>query len=114
MEIEIIKEILNWIVYLIGFIGIIVILSGTLNGFWMFLTKKSFWQVRLVLVKHILLGLDFLIGRDIIETVILKTDKALWIDLAILVLIIVVRVVFSYFTSIEMKQIEGEHGLKKL
>jgi uncharacterized membrane protein len=87
---------------------------GTIKGFWMFIKNQSFWEIRLVLVKHILLGLDFLIGRDIIETVILKTDKALWIDLAILVLIIVVRVVFSYFTTKEMEQLKGEHNLKKL
>jgi uncharacterized membrane protein len=36
------------------------------------------------------------------------------IDLAILVLIIVVRVVFSYFTTKEMEQLKGEHNLKKL
>jgi uncharacterized membrane protein len=58
--------------------------------------------------------LDFLIARDIIETVILKTDKSLWIDLAVLVLIIIIRVVFSYFTSKEMEQIKDEHSLKKL
>ncbi len=111
---ELITNSLNGVVYLIGLIGILVIVLGVGQGFYMFLIKKTFWQIRLVLVKHILLGLDFLIARDIIETVILKTDKALWLDLAALVLIIIIRVVFSYFTSKEMEQIEGEHGLKKL
>ena len=74
---EIITIILNTIVYLIGFIGILVIVLGVAHGFYMFVIKKTFWQIRLVLVKHILLGLDFLIARDIIETVILKTEKAL-------------------------------------
>ncbi|HIP21618.1 MAG TPA: DUF1622 domain-containing protein [Candidatus Pacebacteria bacterium] len=111
---EILKEILDWVVFIIGFIGILVILIGTIKGFWMFLRGSTFWEIRLVLVKHILLGLDFLIGRDIIETVLLKTDKALWIDLAILVLIIIIRVVFSYFTTREMEQLKEEHNLKKL
>ena len=111
---EILRQILDFIVYGIGLIGITVIVIGNLKGFWMFLKGSSFWEIRLVLVKHILLGLDFLIGRDIIETVLLKTDKALWIDLAVLVLIIIIRVVFSYFTTKEMEQLKEEHNLKKL
>jgi uncharacterized membrane protein len=64
-------------VFTIGLVGILVIVLGVAQGFYMFLKGDTFWQIRLVLVKHILLGLDFLIARDIIETVILKTDKSL-------------------------------------
>jgi uncharacterized membrane protein len=105
---DIIFSVLNYVAFAIGLIGILVITLGALSGFWAFIIRKTFWQVRVILVKHILLGLDFLIGRDIIETVVLKSDRALWIDLAALVLIIAIRVVFSLFAEKEMEQLIDE------
>ncbi len=102
----------NYIVLFAGFIGILVIGIGILKALYFFLKNKTFWQIRVVLVKHILLGLDFLIARDIIETVILKSDKALWVDLASLVLIIIIRVVFSFFAEKEMDQLMEDHSEK--
>jgi len=96
---------LDYIAFLIGLIGILVIVLGVLNGFYFYLRRKTFWEIRVILVKHILLGLDFLISRDIIETVILKSNSALWIDLASLVLIIVIRVIFSFFAEKEMNEL---------
>jgi len=102
---SIIFFILDYIAFLIGLIGILVIVLGVLNGFYFYLRRKTFWEIRVILVKHILLGLDFLISRDIIETVILKSNKALWIDLASLVLIIAIRVIFSVFAEKEMSEL---------
>lgn len=96
---------MDYIAFLIGLIGILVIVLGVLNGFYFYLRRKTFWEIRVILVKHILLGLDFLISRDIIETVILKSNSALWIDLASLVLIIVIRVIFSFFAEKEMNEL---------
>ncbi len=108
------NSILDFIVYIIGIIGILIILIGVIRGFWMFIIRKTFWEIRLNLVKHILLGLDFLIARDIIETVTFTTTVNLINDLAILISIIIIRVTFSYFTSKEMNEIEGKHSLQKL
>ncbi len=102
---EIIFSILNNTAFIIGLIGVIVIVIGVLVGFYFYITRKTFWKIRMVLVKHILLGLDFLIARDIIETVILKSNSALWIDLASLVLIIAIRVIFSIFAEKEMDEL---------
>ncbi len=102
---EIIFSILNNVAFVIGLIGIVVIVVGVLVGFYLYITRKTFWKIRVVLVKHILLGLDFLISRDIIETVILKSSSALWIDLASLVLIIAIRVIFSIFAEKEMDEL---------
>ena len=102
---SVIFVILDYIAFLIGLIGILVIVLGVLNGFYFYLRRKTFWEIRVILVKHILLGLDFLISRDIIETVILKSNSALWIDLASLVLIIVIRVIFSFFAEKEMNEL---------
>ena len=100
------------IVVFAGFVGVFVIAIGIFKGLYYFLRDKSFWQIRVILVKHIMLGLDFLIARDIIETVILKSKTSLWIDLASLVLIIIIRVVFSYFAEKEMSQLMDEHKEK--
>ncbi len=111
---SLILKILDILAFSIGLIGVGVIYVGVIQAFIFYILRKKFWDTRLILVKHILLGLDFLIARDIIETVILKTEKTLWIDLAALVLIIIIRVVFSYFTSREMQQIEEEGDIFEL
>ena len=102
---EIIFQVLNYVAFIVGLIGVAVIVMGVGVGFYFYITRKTFWKIRVVLVKHILLGLDFLIARDIIETVILKSNSALWIDLASLVLIIIIRVVFSIFAEKEMDEL---------
>ncbi len=105
---NIIFSIMNYVAFIIGIVGILVIALGTIQGLYFFLARRTFWEVRVALVKHILLGLDFLIARDIIETVILKSDTALWADLASLVLIIVIRIVFSFFAEREMDELMEE------
>ena len=105
---ETILNALNYVAFTIGLLGIFVITLGVIKGFYLFIVRHTFWEIRVALVKHILLGLDFLIARDIIETVILKSNTALWIDLAALVLIIIIRVVFSFFAEKEMDELMEE------
>ena len=102
-------QLFDVIAFLIAFIGIAVIAIGVAKASYAFLHNKSFWEIRVLIVKHILLGLDFLIARDIIETVVLKSNTALWIDLASLILIIAVRVIFSFFAEREMDELMDEH-----
>ena len=100
-----ILEILNTLSFFIAMVGVLIIFIGSLNAFFLYLLNKSFLQIRLVLVKHILLGLDFLIAHDIVNTVLLKPDKTLWMDLAALALIVLIRVLFSYFANREMEEL---------
>ena len=109
---ELMIQFFDYVVLFAGFFGILIISIGIVKALYYFFRNKSFWQIRVILVKHILLGLDFLIGRDIIETVILKSDISLWVDLASLVLIIIIRVVFSRFAEKEMDQLLEEHEEK--
>jgi len=110
---DLILNCLSYVAFTIGLIGVSVITLGVIKGFWLFITRHTFWEIRVALVKHILLGLDFLISRDIIETVILKSNTALWIDLAALVLIIIIRVVFSFFAEKEMDELMEEKTEKE-
>ena len=98
-------EILNTLSFFVAMVGVLIIFIGSLNAFFLYLLNKSFLQIRLVLVKHILLGLDFLIAHDIVNTVLLKPDKTLWMDLAALALIVLIRVLFSYFANREMEEL---------
>ncbi len=102
----------EYVVLLSGFTGVLIIALGILKALYYFVISRSFWKIRVILVKHILLGLDFLIARDIIETVILKSKESLWIDLATLILIIIIRVIFSYFAEKEMDQLLEDHKEK--
>ena len=98
--------------FVAGFLGVFVIAKGLVLATIHMFKKNSYWKVRMLLVEHILLGLDFLIARDIVETLVFKSNT-LWIDLGMLVLIVIIRVVFSFFTGKEMQEILKDSRLTK-
>jgi uncharacterized membrane protein len=94
----------------IGVMGTTIILVGVARAFWSFcsleirlrgrelLEKRD--QARIRLGSYLLLGLEFLIAADIINTMIKPTLQ----DLALLGSIVVIRTVLSYFLTREMRQ----------
>ena len=91
----------------VGIIGVLALTIGVIKALYLYARGKNLWKTRVVLVEHILLGLDFLIVRDIIQSITLKTTM-LWADLGALVLMVAVRVIFSFFTSKEMEELLEE------
>jgi len=103
----IIKPIFDIVADIVGTIGVIVLTMGVIKAVWSYLKKPNLWRARVILVEHILFGLDFLIVRDIIESITLKTNMLI-MDLGALVLMVAVRVIFSFFTSKEMEELLEE------
>ncbi len=92
----------------IGVIGILIILVGCLLGIWEYLTKPAthFPHIRLVLSSHLVLGLDFLVGKDVIDTMLLGvTNKPFYEDLLALITIVAIRIVLNHFLLKEMKEL---------
>ncbi|PIR49316.1 hypothetical protein COU79_05570 [Candidatus Peregrinibacteria bacterium CG10_big_fil_rev_8_21_14_0_10_54_7] len=61
-------------------------------------------MIRIELGKHLALGLEFLVGKDIVESIVHPT----WNDLGKLGAIIALRTVVTVFLSRELKEVEEE------
>ena len=104
-------EIFHAIAVGIGIVGIVIIAWGVLLIIFEFLhleymrltkkvkVKKGKHQLRLRLGSYILIGLEFMIAGDVINTV-LKPDRYTLINLGI---IVIIRTIISYFLNLEIK-----------
>lgn len=94
---------------MIGFVGILVIFVGVIHALYQYIFAKkgrSAVSARVVLNHHLVLGLDFLVGKDIMDTFLLHQGTTEWIDLATLVTVVAVRIILSYFLEKEIERIE--------
>ena len=101
----------------IGIIGILIILVGAIRGFheYLFAHDKDFQQIRLTLGSHLILGLDFLVCKDIIDTLLLDTGDQFWQDLAGLIVVVSIRIVLTHVTQQEISQLhQGQIELETL
>lgn len=102
-------HVLEWIFFTINGIGIAIIVCGVILVTFEFLFSGLFFlkhkqitdknQLRLHLGSYILLGLEFLIAADIIETVLHPSTERL----IILGSIVFIRTIISYFLDRELK-----------
>ncbi len=104
---------------LIGCIGVVTILVGCIDSFVSFLKKflrngVLLADIRIELGHYLTLGLEFLVAKDIIETIVRPT----WDDLGKLAVIILLRTVLTLFLAHEVKEVreelEEESTIKKL
>jgi uncharacterized membrane protein len=105
---EIIKTIANYVVNLAEAAAAFIIVAGALHAFWIFLSRallkeRCYREVtlgRMKLGHSLLLGLDFLIGADILRTVVTPN----WNDIGQLAAIIAIRTVLNFFLMRELEQ----------
>jgi len=94
----------------IATVGVIVIASGALYAVYQFLlialnkTKHTLNYIRLQFGNSITLGLEFLVGADIIGSV-LRPD---YYNLGILVILVIIRIILSYFLNRELHTLRSE------
>lgn len=104
-------EIINYLALGIGFVGIIVILWGafvTLIKFFINECKTVFGEnvfvqrirIRYYFSSYLLLGLEYMIGADIIRTISRPTLQ----ELSILGGLVIIRTVISYFLNKELEK----------
>ena len=102
-------EIIELIAQGLGFIGVAFIIAGTLIAFLqyldaVFIKRLTMPRVRATLGTYILVGLEFMVGQDIVETVI-NTEFEHLIGLG---MIVVIRTVLEYFLGKEVEHLEHE------
>ena len=101
---------------IIGYTGILFIFLGFILSLKQYVShviwrKYSTDHVRHTLGTYILIGLEFMVGQDIVETV-LHTDRDHLINLG---LIVIIRTVLDFFLSREITHLgerikKGHHG----
>ncbi|MEG0993417.1 MAG: DUF1622 domain-containing protein [Bacteroidales bacterium] len=105
-------EVLTIVANIISGISIVIVVYGTIIGFIRFVRNEmnrihhkfkqtDLRRIRVECGSYLLLGLEFLIASDILETV-LHPDLQ---ELALLGGIVIVRIVLSYFLNREIKEL---------
>jgi uncharacterized membrane protein len=105
---EIVKTIATYVVNLAEAAAAFIIVAGALHAFWIFLRRallkeRCYREItlgRMKLGHSLLLGLDFLIGADILRTVVTPN----WNDIGQLAAIIAIRTVLNFFLMRELEQ----------
>ena len=94
----------------LGYCGIVVMVYGAFKALYQFGGNAVANQrcpieiVRLEFGQHIALGLEFLLGKDLIATII----EPSWDDLGKLAIIIILRTVLTHFLSQELEKLEHD------
>lgn len=108
-------EILLYIKDIIALIGVVVIAVGALRSLYqmamlIFYKKFSANYIRLQFGNSVILGLEFMVGGDIIGSLV-KPD---YYNLGLLAIIVIIRTILSYFLNLELAALtpEQQEGLK--
>jgi len=108
------KEILytgiGWISEGIGLIAIAVIIAGVLKSscIYCFKSRGKLIHVRAEISLHLLLALDFLIAKDIIDTFLVPTHRENWEALLSLAGVVLIRIVLTHFLEEEVHHLWEE------
>jgi len=94
----------DFITLLIKMVGSIVIVWGMMVSTFhlcktLFKSEKRLIAIRLEFGRYILLGLEFFIAADVIQTIFLPT----WSELGMLAAIVLIRTILSYFLTHEFR-----------
>jgi uncharacterized membrane protein len=105
-------NILEYISLSIGIVGIFIVLWGVIVGLVEFIRAQlahlgrhrkllPLEKIRIDLGRYLLLGLEFLIAADIIRTIVKPTLE----EVAVLLAIVAIRTVISYFLNKEIERL---------
>lgn len=104
------EEVCFFMAEVIGIIGVGIMAYGAFKGVYRFLEgafhfrKQDLPRIRIDLGKHLALGLEFLVGKDIIESIVSPS----WDDLGKLAAIVGLRIAVTFMLNWELKEIKEE------
>jgi len=105
---ELLELFAEYISFGIGTIGVFIIVIGAILASWEYLShhflRDGKNKIFSTLSCHLILGLDFLVGKDIIDTLLLNTQNNFWQNLAGLGAIVLIRIILSFFLTRELQQ----------
>ncbi len=109
MDVNVINDLLPAIRSIIGLIGALVICFGAIQALYHFFIYAYFHKfdtatIRLELGNSIILGLEFIVGADIIGSLVSPN----YYNLGLLGIIVVIRIILSFFLSRELRALSPE------
>ena len=118
---NIVHVIIEIISLCIASFGVLIIFLGSVRSFWDYCLKmkigEDYTHSRSLLASHLVLGLDFFIGTDIIDTLLLYSsgdNGHIWQELASLVVVVTIRILVNHFLLEELREIKKSRwGFKK-
>jgi len=106
----------------VAYIGVFIVLLGVLGTFFKFLyylpsghPEREFSEIRHFMMLYLTLGLDFLIAKDIMLTLLIERGEG-YTELFQLLIIIAIRIILSYFIHMEdsfLQKFKSERKPKK-
>ena len=108
---DVVHRIAEFAVYTLELIGILIIILGTINAIAMFfdnLIKKHHSNIVISLGKSLALALEFKMGAEIINTVIVRDLK----ELGILAVVVAIRALLAILIHWEIK-VENKESKEK-
>ena len=98
---------------IVGYIGVLIMVYGAVKSAWLFTVftlagENRLPSIRVDLGKHLALGLEFLVARDVIDSIIRPT----WDDLGKLAVIIVLRTIVTLFLAHEIRGARNEQEIE--
>ena len=108
---DVVHRIAEFAVYTLELIGILIIILGTINAIAMFfdnLIKKHHSNIVISLGKSLALALEFKMGAEIINTVIVRDIK----ELGILAVVVAIRALLAILIHWEIK-VENKESKEK-
>ena len=105
---ELVEIIAQYAAYFAEGAAALIIIIGSLQAIWIYLRRALFstsdcreiTQSRIKLGHSLSLGLEFLIGADILKTAVAPT----WQDIGQLAAIVAIRTLLNYFLTRELEQ----------
>ena len=99
--------IIEYVSLFIWLIWVLIISIGAFKWFYEYLFNKHkhFREIRLTLWSHLILWLDFMVWKDIIDTLLLDKWIWFWEDLALLIVVVWVRIILTVMTQKEIDHI---------
>ena len=110
-----IQSFVHEVSFAIGILGVVIVIIGLIDSLGIYIrNRKDFAKIRYVMGKHIVLGLDFLVVKDILETVFLKGSDVETMDIVLLVVIVGIRMLLTSHTAKGIQEMREEMAIERL
>ncbi len=110
---EYITPIISYISLLFGLFGVIIISIGSIQSAIEYIknTTHSFQKIRLIFSQHLIIGLDFFVGKDIIDTMLIDAGEKFGEDITILIIVVVIRIALTLMAERELNSFSQEKNI---
>lgn len=110
---EYIFPIINALSLVLGLFGVFIISIGSLKSAWTYIKIKenAFPYIRRTFNQHLIIGLDFFVGKDIIDTMLIDTGEKFLEEITILIIVVVIRIALTIMAERELTAIKESQNI---